>query len=67
MMKDMATPRPFIQTARDVDIVRSWTGNQVADISGGIPITTGPANPFKICPIWIKLQYDAKYRNRLRS
>ena len=35
-----------------VAVVRSRTGNQVAESTGAAAMATGPARPFRACPTW---------------
>ena len=57
MTKEVASPRYGNVDDMAVAVVRSFVGNQVADIDVTAAIMTGPASPMKMCPIFMVL-YD---------
>lgn len=52
---DNATPREPQSDATAVAVVRSLLGNHADDSIGGAACVTGPARPFKNCPVVIVL------------
>ena len=54
-MKDPAMPMLPASEQIEVDVTRSFAGNQIAETSGAPAIETGPAKPFKIWPMFINL------------
>jgi hypothetical protein len=46
-VNEAPTPMLLSTVATAVAVVRSLTGNHTADKTGGTPIATGPARPFR--------------------
>lgn len=53
--KDIATPREPHNADIAVAVVLSFRGNHAEDNNGGAACVTGPARPFKSCPVVIVL------------